>query len=979
MNNLFKIDNIVSLASEKEEVPDFNSIKNEGFSIIQKFKEKTKESSEWKSLSSRLEKAMLSKNKEVSKKAQQVYISLANTIPTASEEDDEFDINSPMAAINQDHPAYAIISNLNKACRDVIKDITHDLIKNDKNKYKNCIDSFARTWAESAVSPNIEHTQVYMDSLNSMSAEKEFFFVEDFFSANPPVILQYYAYNPGRLSEIDSFLHKTYNNYAEKGSIHQGLSYKEIRRRMSGRSTAVPWHWQTYIAEDGKSHLIAEKLALDFTELIRNKDHQAMCVLLGRAWNISNRFVRMKIKENIQEQKSGNEEKSDSGAKDFADNKNISREDFSRSVGTAAKSGITHERKIFKVVNKGVFVTDKLMSSASDSLAGKFKEYVEKVKSGFNEIISATSQEASANMHRIWMTLYDDFQDASQQMESKIRQWQYIYNYEESMRSKSHEREYLATNMDIIMNRAQSHRANKDESTLRFVANGSRGIVSLTIDLQANPADQHSTQHGYSIGRIGSAKAWQVKDILISSVKWSYLEKMGLYLDPARASFVNSQVLSEDAVAGQNFVKVISANKFAKDSKVIIMAVRSPSNSSENEANVEKDLYIEAIEGNKIFLKRPLKYNWNTNRGSFIQIDSKSNDINVTPHISEILDQQHEQTAAKNMQDTKEAIGEGLFVLNADYALSQSESGDIDLYAELVRSELAENIYLILEASKLVGGESAKTSKAWKNNNIEYFKKYIGVVKSFSDYIKKLVYYYQKKYDVSDEALQCFETIGWGAFEAKRRDLQQQNINGSKVREITEIENARDLFRALYAAVPYSDYKESLDPESYAKDKERAFKAPKWIDKATAFLDDPAKELNQNRKTMSKFLLDIHPRLYEHIKKNAYKIVLKELEKMSSYEVIDLGLMSAKASGSISKDSACSAFRRDLFEKKESYKKLQSPTTDFVLSQLFKECANTNKEKTASCENCFKKQEANHGKHIDEWMRYMAREVYIGQ
>lgn len=190
---------------------------------------------------------------------------------------------------------------------------------------------------------------------------------------------------------------------------------------------------------------------------------------------------------------------------------------------------------------------------------------------------------------------------------------------------------------------------------------------------------------------------------------------------------------------------------------------------------------------------------------------------------------------------------------------------------------------------------------------------------SLLTYIKDKIIVIQNKLGLTDEALQCFDTIGFFTIQDKVNSLRESLKNADPESEanikalILEYSEYSLVFKVLFSGLESSEF----------KNENKGVHLVSWLDRA-------AKKICQ--KSEINYLLD------DSDIKNIKKEVNKTLNPMPDLRVIDLGATLFRGVEESFKEAACKKFKIKLSEIFNSKYDTSNPAIEAVIVMLFNEC-----------------------------------------
>lgn len=985
MEKIFKIDNFLHLAAKKIKENNSDKIQkllSEGISIVSIKKENSGSDPRYNQIINELSALIGDGDPEEDPALKAIYKIYEIANPSTPGSGDK--IEDAMAlGVNENHNAYNLIYRLNQVAIKKLPKIISDIKNFNTDKYENCNIEKGRNWTHSDFSKRTKHNENVIEILDRiLNNQKIFFTPEDFFSAIAPVVTEYYSVNQQKMAQISKFLLlNKFRNYVKKSiKGNQIQNIEELRKELVNpkyENKGMPWHLNMFIDDQGKKHLFAEKLLEDFTNQLENEDPEAICLLFSRVYKIKNIEL---IKSGFFEAKNKSEE---SSIEDIRSTRSLAETDMK--AGEEARHQTLSSSILLK--NK-VLLDNSLFSNGSDSLISQFNNKISLFSSGLSKMISLINPDNDPIRHEQLIALNSDFQEAAIGMQKKIEGWQYIYDYETDLRTVNGKKinKWGVSNLDIIFERATHHDPNPV-----FLISGNNKIVTIKLSFYIGSKSIDVDKHlpdGRIFATYSNLKVWQLKDIDIL-ISWRSFDNLGITSDSVNGN------LTEDAKAGDTVLNVRNAGIFKPDSEIEIVSNVSPQKSANQEAKIEQNLFIKNINQNQITLKAPIKFNWPISRRCFIRLKSNTN-AEFPEQIEKIASEQNiEVSLEDNRRETKEKIGEALSTLNYSWIVGLEETGDIGLLADLVRDEMSRRPDLIADImSGMQGGkkELKSASESWQRANKDQYQSFLNMKTNFVKYLKRKISYFQKISNLNDEAIQCFDTIGWSVMQKNIDDLQKainttldRNTKNELIIKLNQIKNAQSMFKALFAAAETSSYKQEVT----------AYKKINWLDRGIDILIDEGK--------INELLTDTgNKNLYETIKVNAQKVLLSSLESISDLHILDFAATMGRGKHRNAEINRCKNLRD---ESNDFMKRFQDDADVMeVIKILYKNCnlpqANTvplsapasisptnqapaavlqpsQATKISSCHECHKKQNISLFNNIDEWLKYMARKAYL--
>jgi len=969
MKNLFHIDSIYHTAAKKgkaggspEELAHIEALKKEGLAIIEKLRDKVQFDSRYMEIRKELESLAMVKQK-IAYDALIVLVEAEEKYRTdlVSEAEEDWYTASQLN-INTNSDAYNLLKRLNHIASQKLLIVVNDFQNFNTAPYRNCIDSGAREWASRYANKKEGHSKIYIEALNELKNSNIWFMPEDFFSANAPVVYEYYAHDPSKLSAINNFLLQRFNLYANRSKSSGGYDPSMLRRDLQDQKTGplsgVPWHLTVY-SENGTNHLFAEKLLIDFTERLAQEDPQAMCLLMGR--------MRKKLNYNL---KRGG----------YFEGKYRSGDQESDVVEQAAAGAsapvrdylqqreYSHSKAAQQPLLKGVVVDGNLFSDGPDSISYKFNDVFTKYSNGLQAMVELTNQNTHGFRYAQLIGQNLDFQDAAAQLQEKINNWKYIYEHEKKLRTQDGKfiNKWGSSNLDIIFSRVAFEYGDRAP----FVFRGKKGIVSIKLVMKPGNKTVDVSKHdsnGEVIGVYKNIKTWSVDSIDVE-LSWSGLAKNGLTGNTATGFLIR------DASKGDSQISVNNASIFKPGQKVFITSSQSVESGSANETNYETDLYVEkTIDNQTILLKSPLRFDWDIVRSPFVRVKSDDKSDNMPEHISEIGDVclQQEISIDANRKSTENFPSGPFSTLSVSY-LEGKDREDIALDASIVREELAANFHLLQKLSSGFKGKKSadQATRSLQSSNPAEYESYTSLKESIVDYLKRKLVYFKNKSGLTDEAIECYASIGYPSLVESIKKIENAIVSASNADEnnrlqiyLKELTMARDLFKVILLGGTESSY----------KGQRGSMDTVKWFEESARVLVESDR--------LGEILADTqNKQLYAMIQNQSSMIMKNKLDNMDDFHVLDFAatiMRGAKTSADI---SACGVERQRLMEDMHKYV-ASNPDIAFVQSQMFRVCAaNVSQNKKADCNNCYAKTSSSSAgiyEDIDQWLRHIARKTYL--
>ena len=984
MKNLFHINSIYHTAAKNskglgssEKGTDVNALKQEAIAIIEKLKNgknpvnSIQADARFMSIQKELDSLGKGGSNSAIKALYEIVLLLGSLDVSPTSEPVEDWLKVEELSINTNSDPYKLLMKLNQVASRKIPIVINDFRNFRTAPYANCADSATREWVSNYTNTKMRHTEGYLLSLDALEGEKIWFYAEDFFSANAPIVYEYYSHDPSKLAAINNFLLQRFNLYTNRSKSSGGYDPILLRRylqdQQDGPLKGVPWHMSVY-SENGKNHLFAEKLLADFTERLDQEDPQAMCVLMAR--------MRIKLYPRVKEYFLARQKSTGEESGNFEQEKQVSRELLGENL---TRSESLHEKATKEVIEKGIVVGDSLLSDGPDSISYKFNEVFTKYKNGLQGMVDITNQQTHPMRYAQLVAHNVDFQDAAAQAQEKINTWKQIYKYEKDMRTqgKNYNNRWGVSNVDIIFSRASvysrrdSDRGDTKGNASVFIFSGKNKIVNIKIYIK--PSDNTVSIvkrdfNGRAIGSAIAAKTWAVDSIAVS-FSWASLDKNGLTGNTATGFLIR------DASKGDNQISVNNASVFKPNDQVFIASSQSVESRNVDEAVYEADLFVSKIIDNQnILLKSPLRFNWDMTRNPFVRLKSDKSE-KISEHISEIGDDclKDGMTVSKNMENTANFPSGPFSTLSSSY-LEGKDREDISLAASIVREELAANFHLLKQLSAGFKGSkpaSESMNKLQKNNPEEYAS-YVSLVNAIVEYLKRKLRYFQEKSGLTDEAIECYVSIGNPSLQASTKKLNDAIADPSNADDKNRLEvslkqltMAKDLFDAVLIGAKDSSF----------KGKPGAMDVIKWFETSVRALIE-----NETLGEKFKTLIYQNRQLYEMIQNQSAMIMKKELEAIDDFHVLDFAATIMRGSNASAEKRACEIEKQRLMEDMRKYV-ASNPDIAFVQSQMFSACVYDEKEnKQADCEDCYKKTSSLSSgiyESIDQWLRHIARKTYL--
>jgi hypothetical protein len=867
-------------------------------------------------------------------------------------------------SINVNSDAYKLLTRLNQVASEKIPIVINDFRNFNTAPYANCADPGTRNWALSYANTKARHQDEYHQALGDLGGRKLWFVAEDFFSANAPVVYTYYARDPSKLAAINNYMLQKFNLYANRSTSPEGYDAELLRKSLQGAVNGplkgVPWHLNRYV-ENGKEHLFAEKLLADFTERLAQEDPQAMCALMARM------RIYLHGHQEVKKLFTKEPESTDGGLADF-DEKARFRKDEAKENLSSSES--LHGRATDEVAKTGIVVGDNLLSDGPDSIPYKFNEVFTEYNKALQGMFNLINQQAHPIKYAQLVAHNADFQDAAAQAQDKINTWKYAYKYEKNMRTQNgkYDNRWSASIMDIIFNRAFSSGYIDNQNRLRFMFSGKNKIVNIKILLK--PSD-NIVKHD-SNGRVmrkTEPRTWTVDSIDVD-FSWASLGKNGLTGNTATAFLIR------DASKGDSQISVNNASIFKTNDPIFIASSQSVGSGNVDEAVYEADLFVSKIIDNQnILLKSPLRFNWDMTRNPFVRLKSDKSE-KIPEYISEVGDYclEDQITVSKNIKNTANLPSGPFTTLSSSY-LENKDREDISLAASIVREELAANFHLLKQLSAgLKQGWADKTPadgmRMLQRNNPAEYASYVSLVNSMVDYLKRKLVWFQEKSGLTDEAIECYASIGNPSLQASIKKLNDaiadpSNANDKNRLEVSlkQLTGAKDLFDAVLIGAKDSSF----------KGKPGAMDIIKWFETSVRALIE-----NETLGEKFKTLINQNRELYEMIQSQSARIMKKELEKIDDFHVLDFAATIMRGSNASAEKNACTV-EKENFEPYMLRSLESDPNVKILYKAMFGGCKG-DKNKQADCEDCYKKTSSLSSgiyESINQWLRHIARKTYL--
>jgi hypothetical protein len=233
------------------------------------------------------------------------------------------------------------------------------------------------------------------------------------------------------------------------------------------------------------------------------------------------------------------------------------------------------------------------------------------------------------------------------------------------------------------------------------------------------------------------------------------------------------------------------------------------------------------------------------------------------------------------------------------------------------------------------------------------------------EYLKRKLISFQEKSGLTDEAIECYISIGNPSLQASIKKLNDAIASSSNADDknrlqvsLKELTMAKDLFDIVLVGGKDSSF----------KGKSVAMDTIKWFETSVIAL------IESDR--LEKILKDTQNRqLYDMIQKQSAMIMKKELEAIDDFHVLDFAATIMRGSKASAEKRACEVEKQRWMEGK--YVASDSDIA-FVLSQMFRGCKDNNKQ--ADCEDCYKKTSSLSSgiyESINQWLRHIARKTYL--
>ena len=868
-------------------------------------------------------------------------------------------------SINVNSDPYKLLTRLNQVASEKISIVINDFRNFNTAPYVNCADPGTRNWALSYANTKARHQDEYYKALGDLEGRKLWFVAEDFFSANAPVVYTYYAHDPSKLAAINNYMLQRFNLYANRSTSSGGYDAEKLRKSLQGAVDgplkAAPWHLNRYF-ENGKEHLFAEKLLADFTERLAQEDPQAMCALMARM------RIYLHGHEDVKKLFTKEPESTDGGLADF-DEKARFRKDEAKENLSLSES--LHGRATKEVAKTGIVVGDNLLSDGPDSISYEFNKVFTEYNEGLQGMLNLTNQQAHPIKYAQLVAHNADFQDAAAQAQEKINTWKYNYKYEKNMRTQNgqYDNRWRASNVDIMFNRAFSSGYIDDQNRLRFMFSGKNKIVNIKIYLKPSASIVKHDSNGRVI-RNTKPRTWTV-DLIDVSFSWASLDKNGLTGNTATGFLIR------DASKGDSQISVNNASVFKSNDQVFIASSQSVGSENVDEAVYEADLVVSKIIDNQnILLKSPLRFNWDMTRNPFVRLKSDKSK-KIPEYISEVGGDclEDEITVSKNIKNTANPADfpSGPFTTLSSSYLEDKDREDISLAASIVREELAENFHLLkpLSAGFKQGWGDKTPADGMRNlqrNNPAEYASYVSLVNAIVGYLKRKLVHFQEKSGLTDEAIECYVSIGNPSLQASIKKLNDAIADPSNADDknrlqvsLKELTMAKDLFDIVLIGGKDSSF----------KGKPGAMDIIKWFETSVIALIESDK--------LEKILKNTQNRqLYEMIQRQSAVIMKKELEKIDDFHVLDFAATIMRGSNASAEKQACRVERKNFEPYMLRYLE-SNPNVKILYNAMFGGCK-PDENKQADCEDCYKKTSSLSSgiyESIDQWLRHIARKTYL--
>ena len=861
---------------------------------------------------------------------------------------------------NVNSNGFRLINELNIVAHSKLGEIVNDLSTMNTSKYEYCLDKRVAEWAKNN-SFKLQAAQLFRLILESLADHKMIFSLEDFFSANAPIVLSFYAYNPSLIAKVSEHVHKSFNSYISKSHPHGSYDTEQLRRDVQaviGKNRGVPWHLSLFIDNNGKEHSLAELLIADFTAHLKSGDKEAICILLGRINILKNSRARVEGAFAYKDTKDLGLDRNSV----FKELEEYSSDSDKHIRNISAPSAVTSSEAYHQnsVSDTSIALDEDLFSNSATSLNGILASKVSVLSAGLIEMIKKTNSNQAPMMYNRLLFWQTDLQAASALVQRKIDTWKHINEYEKNLRSVH---QYTATNLEIILNRSY-----QGVRGAAFKENGPKELITISIefDISDNIVERRKKDlHGEDFGLPKKLKIFKLKDIVVTP-NWSALSRIGLMDDKSAIAYV-----VKDISIGDTTLYMSDVSLFSKDQEIMIVSHDDTYSSTSGEVGEETGLYIKSItnNGSELQLKSGVKNPWYIKRKPFVMSKSLMSSFNIPDRIADV-GQQDKDTVSENRKNTLRdpRIQERLSTLSSEWVNSHNDT-DTSIIADTIRDEISDRPDLWHYITRGMMKSKDKADQ-WEKANKPQYDSFLLMYSELSDYTKNKISVIQNKLDLTDEALQCFDTIGFFTIQDKVSSLRESLTNAdpeSKANTealILEYLNYSFVFKVLFSGLESSEFKNEND----------GVRLVSWLDRA-------AKNICQ--KSEINYLLD------DSDINNIKTKVMNTLNSMPDLRVIDLGASLVRGIEESTNETGCRTFIKNFSEKVSKYD-TSNPAIQEVITMLVGKCPlpapaqapaqapapAPKKGKTASSD----RQEyiPSKNENISYWLKDIGRRTYIG-
>ena len=333
----------------------------------------------------------------------------------------------------------------------------------------------------------------------------------------------------------------------------------------------------------------------------------------------------------------------------------------------------------------------------------------------------------------------------------------------------------------------------------------------------------------------------------------------------------------------------------------------------------ETGLYIKSItnSGSELKLKSGVKNPWYIKRKPFVMSKSLMSSFNIPDMIADV-GQQDKDTVSENRKNTLRdpRIQERLSTLSSEWVNSHNDT-DTSIIADTIRDEISDRPDLWHYITRGMMKSKDKADQ-WEKANKQQYDSFLLMYSELSDYTKNKISVIQNKLDLTDEALQCFDTIGFFTIQDKVNSLRESLKNAdpeSKANTealILEYLNYSFVFKVLFSGLESSEFKNEND----------GVRLVSWLDRA-------AKNICQ--KSEISYLLD------DSDMNNIKTKVMSTLNSMPDLRVIDLGASLVRGIEESTNETGCRTFIKNFSEKVSKYD-TSNPAIQEVITMLVGKC-----------------------------------------